>query len=450
MRILLLLVFVIGVVAPEASRATPHGQSPRVDVKAEENVYTFVNPDNGSGPLWAYGSTQIARLGDQVFVCQMETGAGIPPLSNTRWRLLKRAPDGWRLVAEPDGYSQREPCLAAVTSRTDLFLSVNDSTQPSGTKYGACDPHVLRFRITAKGADQAKIVPSWTGKPHFTDHSYRGFAADRRAKRLLMLNIDATTSVQNACLLSADGKTLANAAIRFPIRACYPQVALRKGAAYVLAIGDIVEPVKEWREYKFEQTKRAWDYVFRILYYTWSPDLKQEGFADPIEIANVDKTGGHITNQDLWISPQGEAYILYTEQEVQSALLRDKFFSGRSIIPSLCLAVVKDDAVVSRRTLIAGTDTMQAGCARFQETKNGALYAVVYVTGSDAGNKLMPIYPPVENPPLVPVPLKKPFTGFCLANVRAGNAPSDTIDMLGQTADNTMSYAQVALSPAQR
>jgi hypothetical protein len=32
--------------------------------------------------------------------------------------------------------------------------------------------------------------------------------------------------------------------IRFPIKACYPEVLLRNRAAHVLAIGDIVEPVK--------------------------------------------------------------------------------------------------------------------------------------------------------------------------------------------------------------
>ena len=66
------------------------GFAQTVEVKAEEEVYKFVNPNNGSGPLWDYGSTNIVRCGENVYVSQQETGEGVPPLSNTRWRLLKR------------------------------------------------------------------------------------------------------------------------------------------------------------------------------------------------------------------------------------------------------------------------------------------------------------------------------------------------------------------------
>lgn len=435
--------------------AAAWGEPLQVEVKAEDSVYTYVPPNNGSGPLWSYGCTQIARLGDEVFVSEMETGEGVPPLSNTRWRLLHRTESGWRMVAEADGYHQREPCPLAVLSKSDLFLNVNDSTQSAGTKYGPCEPKLLKFHVNDmdKGLQplvsgsfpRETILPSWDGQPYYTDHSYRGFAADRSRGQLLMLNIDAKTSIQHACLLSSEGKTLANASVTFPIRACYPQAALGKGAAYVLAIGDIVEPIKEWREYKFEQTKREWDYVFRILYFTWSPEIEKQGFAAPIEIANVDKTAGYISNQDLWISPDGEAYIMYTECEVQGALLRDKFFAGKSLIPSLHLAVVKDGAIASRRTLIAGTEAVQPGCARFHVAENGTVYAVLYVSGPEAGNKLMRIYPPIDNPPLIPIPLKKPISGYCLASVRAGNAPSDLIDIHGPTEGNTMAYAQVII-----
>jgi hypothetical protein len=417
----------------------------RTEVEAEEDVYSYAPPNNGSGPLWSYGCTQLARLGDEVYVSEMETGEGVPLLANTRWKLLRRTGTGWSALAQPEGYRQREPCPLATTSDKILFLNVNDSTQPAGTKYGPCEPALIRFTFSGPEASQQRIMPSWGEQPHYTDHSYRGFAADRRHDQLLMLNIDAKTSIQHACLLSTSGQTLANASITFPIRACYPQVALSNRAAYVLAIGDIVEPVKEWRELKFGQTKREWDYVFRILYFTWSPDIAKQGFAGPIEIANVDATGGYIGNQDLWISSSGEAYILYTQREVQSALLRDKFFPGKSIISSLYLAVVKDGAITSKRTLIAGTETSEPGCARFHVAKDGTVYAVLYVTGPEAGNKLMEVYPPLDNPPLIPIPLKSPMGSYCLASVRAGNKPSNTIDMHGQTQENTMSYARIAL-----
>jgi hypothetical protein len=417
-----------------------------VEVKAEEDVYKFVNPNNGSGPLWDYGSTNIVRSGDDVYVSQQETGDGVPPLSNTRWRLLKRTAGGWKMVAEQDQFIQREPCPMGVMGDT-VFMSINPSTQPPGTKYGNCVPQILKFSFVGDKAVPTAITPVWNKEHNYTDHSYRGFAVDAQARRMLLLNIDAKTSEQNACLMTADGETLGGASVSFPIRACYPQVALRGNAAHVLAVGDIVEPVEEWRQYKFEQTKATWDYVFRILYYTFTPDATKTGFTAPIEIANVDKTGGAVSNQDLWLSPAGEAYILYTEREVASALIRDKFFPGKSLITSLHLAVVKDGAVGARRVLYAGTDAAQCGHARFHVAGGGTVYAVMSVSGPDAGNRLIQVYPTVENAPLVPVPAKKPMSSYCLANVRAGNAPSNTIDMLAQSAGDTMSYMQIVISP---
>jgi hypothetical protein len=428
------------------------GQAPVVEVIAEEDVYPFVNPNNGSGPLWSFGCTPIVRVGDDVVVSQMETGEGVPLLCNTRWILRRRSNDGrranvsWRVIAEADGYRQREPTSLGVTSDGAIYLNVNDSTEPPGTKYGACDPHILTYSLADPSVNGRRISPTWVDEPYFTDHSYRGFAVDSTADRVLMLNIDAKTSVQNWCLLTPEGDTIRNGQITFPIRSCYPQVALKKGAGHVLAIGDIVEPVGEWRTYKHEQTGRDWDYVFRILHYTWTPDIAKQDFARPIEIANVDETAGHIMNQDMWIAPDGAAYILYTEREVQSALMRDKFFPGKSTRAGLHLAVVRDGRVESKRVLIEGTAEQEVGCGRFHEMPGGTLYAVLYVAGTDAGNKLMQIYPPQDDPPLIPIALRHPFGSFSLATVRAGCKPSSVIDLFGHAkGGDTLSYAQVRI-----
>ncbi len=417
-------------------------------VRIEEEVYTLKNPDNGSGPLWSYGCTQIARMGGQVVVSAMETGVDVPPLCNTRWRLLRREQGAWRVIAEADAYRQREPCPVAITSEQDLFLYVNDSLEPPGTHYGPCEPHLIHFRMQESGMERAALRPQWAGKPYYTDHSYRGYAADPARGELLMLNIDAKTGVQHACLLNITGDTLATGSIEFPIRSCYPQVALVDRAAYVLAIGDIVEPVKEWREYKFEQTQRQWDYVFRILYFTWTPDITSQSFAAPIEIANVDATGGHISNQDLWIAPDGAAWIMYTEREVQYPSMRDRFFPGRSVINSLYLAVVKNGAIIERRVLIEGSALEWPGHARFHPTPDGQLYVVAYCSSGNAGNRLLRLLPENDTPQAIPIPLKRPMGSYCLASVRAGNTPSFTIDMLGLGGGNTLSYARIDLEPA--
>ncbi|NIA14586.1 MAG: hypothetical protein GWP08_10950 [Nitrospiraceae bacterium] len=445
MRLLAILVAACTLLMPCRAR----GEVMEIKVEAEEEVYTLVSPNNGSGPLWSYGCSSIARVGDEVYISQMETGEDVPLLCNTRWRLLRRTGEGWKMVDEADGYRQREPCSIATTAPDNLYMYVNDSTEPPGVKYGPCKPHLLKFTF-GEALRRTAIEPSWGTKTYFTDHSYRGYAADRHTGQLLMLNIDAKTSVQHAALLSGDGKTLANGSITFPIRSCYPQVALEKGAVHVLAIGDIVEPIKEWREYKFEQTQRKWDYVFRILYHTSTPDLTKQDFAPPLEIANVDDTAGYISNQDLWINPEGAAYIMYTQREVASALMRDKFFPDKSTVNSLHLAVVENGAVARRYTLIEGNETSQPSHARFHVARDGRLWCVAYVTGPEAGMKLFMIS---ENEPNAiwgyrPIPLKNPMSSFCLPSVRFGNAPSNTIDIFGTTGDGAMSYAQVTFSAA--
>ncbi len=421
---------------------------PTVTVVAEEPVYTLVSPDNGAGPLWCYGCTQVVRDGKNVIISQMETGEGVPLLCNTRWILLSRGEEGWKPFAEAEGYRQREPCPLGVTKDAGLFLYVNDSLTPPGTHYLECEPHLLNFKDTQPGTTPKKLSPKWDEEqPYYTDHSYRGFGVDGPNNELLMLNIDAKTSIQHWCHLDQNGTTLANGAITFPIRSAYLQAALSNRSAHILAISDIVEPVDEWREYKFAQSQKKWDYVFRILYYTWTPDTTKAGFAEPIEIANVDKTGGFISNQDLWIAPDGSAYLMYREQEVQSALMRDKFMPDGSLIPSLHVAVVKDGKIVDRIVLVEGTDARAPGHARFHATPDGKLYALTNINGEGGGNVLLQVYPKVENPVEIPVPLKSAFGSFCLANTRAGCEPSNTIDIFGYAGGGSgvMSYAQLTL-----
>ena len=421
-------------------------QPPAVEVRVEEDVYPMVSPNNGSGPLWSYGCTPIVRFGDDVFVSQMETGKDVPRLCNTRWILRRRTAEGWSVIAEADGYRQREPTSLGVLSDGTLLLNVNDSIMPPGTEYGPCNPHLLSFSLANPARNMQVLAPQWTGAPKFTDHSYRGYSVDSAANQIVMMNIDAETSVQNWCWMNAKGETLRHGQIAFPIRSCYPQVALTKGAAHVMAIGDIVEPVEEWKKYKHDQTGNNWDYVFRILHYAFTPDIAKQDFSQPIEVANVDQTAGAISNQDMWIAPDGAAYLLYTQREVQSALMRDKFFPDRSILASLWLAIITDGQIASKHNLIPGTPDREVSAARFHETPDGTVFAVLHTTGADAGNKLMPIYPKLDAHSLVPIPLKTPFPSFTLASVRAGCRPANSIDIFGHAkGGETLSYAQIVL-----
>jgi len=288
------------------------------------------------------------------------------------------------------------------------------------------------------------IHPRWADGYRFTDHSYRGIAADGRRGELLVLNIDSPTGAQFWSYRNASGEWARHGKIEFPIRSCYPQVALRAQAGHVLAIGDIVEPNEEWRTYKHEQTGRGWDYVFRRLFYTWTPDITKSDFAEPIELENLDATAGYIRNLDLWIDPSGAAHLLYLKQKVQSAMMRDKFFSDMPLTTSLEYRVLKAGEIVDRATLVEGGEGLSnetPGNGRFHVTDDGRLFVIYYSHGE---NRLLQIRPTRQAP--IRIELEEPFHTFFTATERGGSVPSKTIDLFGIGRDSSiLRYARVQL-----
>lgn len=423
-------------------------------VICEETVTVWLPPENGAGPLWCYGSPLLFRDGEDVYASVSETGADVPPLSNTRWALYRRTRDGWKAVQSDASYRQREPSPLGGFPGSGLLLTTNPSNQPPGTKYGTCDPELLVFTLPVDSARPKVERPAWPGTPYFTDHSYRGFAVDSERKEALWLNIDAHTSVQNWSFRNAEGLWSSNGGIAFPVRSCYQQVALQNGSAHVLAIGDIVEPIDEWRTFKHDLTGRDWDYVFRRLFYTCTPDIARQDFIPPVEIDSVDSTAGHIANLDLWIGRDGTAHILYLRNTVQTQELRDRFFPGLPILRTLEYTALKDGKITRRETLLAGgeipsgTDVLYG---RFHSTPDGRLWAVysAQVIGT-TGTRfyLMPVSPDLQRSNKVVFDLKEPLGTFFTATERGGSPPSWTLDLFGNhPKPQTLGYAQVQLAP---
>jgi hypothetical protein len=431
-------------------------QKKRCAVEIEEVVTAYTPADNGAGPLWCYGSTVIARRADDVFLSIIETGKDVPPLCNTRWQLWHRSSDGWRVEQSENEYRQREPCPIAVLQRGPVFLSVNPSIEPVGTKYGHCEPLVLEFDPANLSAGAKTHTPAWAEGSYFTDHSYRGFTADGANGELLLLNINAKTSAQFVSYRDGQGKWHAKGKIEFPIRACYPQVALRNGSAHVMAIGDIVEPVEEWRKLKFEVLKRDWDYVFRRLFYTYNKSIRTSDFCTPIEIDTVEETGGHIQNLDLYVDEAGAAHLLYLKRPHQYEFIRDKYFPGQAMTARLEYAVVKEGKVVSSGTLAQtpqGAAGFEPSFGRFHVTSNGDLYVIAAGTSIEkdqrlSGNYLGRIGARGEQPAFERIELKHPFHNFFTNTLRGGSAPSDVIDLFGTADDNpNLRYARIGIEP---
>jgi hypothetical protein len=404
--------------------------------------------------LWCYGSTVIARQGGDVFLSIIETGEGVPPLCNTRWQLWHRGSDGWSIGQSEKDYRQREPCPIAVFQQGPVFLSVNPSTEPVGTKYGPCNPQVLEFSPGNLSGEAAIHTPAWTDGSYFTDHSYRGFAADGANGELLLLNIDARTGEQFVSHRDSKGRWHPKGTITFPIRSCYPQVALRDGSAHMMAIGDIVEPVTEWRKLKYEKLKRDWDYVFRRLFYTFTGNIRSTGFSVPIEIDTVEKTCGHIRNLDLYIDQTGAAHLLYLRQPHQYEFIRDKYFPGQAMTVHLEHVIVKDGKVLSRRTLAekpGGPAGFEPSFGRFHISGAGELYVIAAGTSVEKGrrtygNFLGRIPAGKKKPKFERIRLKHPFGNFFTNTPRGGSAPSDVIDLFGIADDGpNLRYARIRI-----
>lgn len=419
-------------------------------VIAEENIATCEPPTNGSGPLWCYGAPLLVRIDKEVYVSVMETGADVPPLCNTRPRLYRRRDkEGWQMVWTPPAFREREPCPLVTMQPGRLFLSMNTSAMPPGTYYGKCEPHLLEFSQEGLHSPK-KHIPSFPQTATFTDHSYRGIAADSQRNEILLMHIDAHTSQYHYALLKSDGQWDAPGTISFPIRACYPQIVLRNRAAYMLAIGDIVEPVEEWRRYKYERTQREWDYVFRRLFLTWTPNVLSEPFCPPLEIDNVDATGGHIINLDLWVNRSGVAHLLYLREQT-TPLLREKYFPHLPLRASLEYCTVQKGRVLSRETLMEGGEGLSSPrpqYARFH-SPDGKRLLVIYSATFPSGkwsHAVLPVFPTRGEP--VTIPLREPFTVFFTACERGGSQPSPTVDLFGVTPNgqnNQLRYAQVHL-----
>ena len=420
-------------------------------VELEQVVTRYTPANNGAGPLWCYGSTVIARQADDVYLSIIETGKDVPPLCNTRWQLWHFSQGKLSIAKTEADFRQREPCPIAVFHKGPVFLSVNPSTEPPGVQYGPCWPLILELKPQDLGGSPEIHEPRWADGNYFTDHSYRGFAADGAKGELLLLNINAGTGEQFVSYRDRKGIWHQKGKIKFPIRSCYPQVALREGSAHVMAIGDIVEPVEQWRKLKFEKLKRKWDYVFRRLFYTCTPDITTTDFIAPVEIDTVEETCGHIRNLDLYVDQTGAAHLLYIKRPHQYAFIRDKYFPGENMTVHLEYAVVKDGKVKSRRTLSEtslNAKGLEPSFGRFHITPDGKLWVVAAGTrtGSDFGNYVGRVPPGSAKPKFIRIALKHPFRSFFTNTPRGGSRPSNIIDLFGIADDGpNLRYARIRL-----
>jgi hypothetical protein len=434
-------------------------------VEVEEDVYGYEPANNGAGPMWCHGSTCLVRIGDDLFASGLETLPEAKPLNNCRWMLFRRGPQGWQKTCVDASGRTREPCPLAGFSDGRLFLSANPTLNTDPNAYsGPARPEIIEFASQDPGKPVQTVLPAWSGQPKFSEHSYRSFAADGPHHELILFqNVGDThaewTFLDRTGQWSAQGQLAwpwgAEYSKPQPIRVCYPNVAMKDREVHFCGVSDIIEPNEAWRAFKRQLTGNEWDYDFRRLFYTWSPDITTGKFQPWVEIASREKTCGWINPGDLWPAPDGDVHVLWTERAIDERL-REKFFPGHKQSHSLNYAVIRKGTVLSRRTLLAaeeGKSNERPGRGRFQVTPDNRLFVFFYVQGRDAGgrsvseNRLMEILPDGSASTSVRVPLKKPFTDFYTATTRAGSSPSRSLELLGvrQGSSMTISFARIRI-----
>ena len=447
--------------ASESSSQPP--AKARAVVEVEEDVYPYVPADNGAGPLWSYGSSCLARIGKKVFVSGTETIADAKPPNNVRWTLFTRNANGWEVVRKAPGRT-REPSPLACFADGSLLLSDNPTLTKPDEYNGPARPEILRFPAADAGAEPQLLLPLWDGKPDFTEHSYRSFAADGANNELILFQNVGYTHAEwsfrdGSGTWSAQGKLKWPWGAEYPkpepIRVCYPTVALKDRAVYFCGVSDIIEPYPQWRQHKKEITGRDWDYDFRRLLFTWSDDITTGVFHDWIEISSRDKTCGWVFPNDLWVGPDGAVHLLWTERAIDERL-REKFFPDEKQTTALMYATMRHGKVELKRPIQIGGEGASSevpGNGRFHVTENGRLYVFYYVGGrTEKGeavseNRIVEILLDGTQSPISSVPLQHPFTQFYTATWRSGSAPSHVLDVYGGRADaeNVMSYARIRL-----
>lgn len=437
--------------------------APRVEI--EEDVYTYTPANNGASPMWCNGSTCLVRTGDRVFASGLETIPDAKPLNNCRWMFFERGAKGWNRVFVDALNRTREPAPMVAFADGRVFVLANPTLDPKAGS-GPARPVIFQFQSADTSAAPELLTPQWQGNPPFTEHSYRSFAADRTAGEFIVFqNIDYThaewTFFDRAGNWSAQGQLnwpwSANGDKPGPIRVCYPNVALHDRAVYFVGVSDIHEPNREWADYKRKLTGQEWDYDFRRLFFTWTPDITKQPIAEWVEIASRDKTCGWISPGDLWGAPDGTVHIVWTERALDERL-REKFYPTEKQGHYLNYATLRDGHVIERRTLLSSTEDkpgLIGSAPRFQITPDHRLFVVHFATGVKANgepvreNRIIELLPNGATGSPARIPLQHPFSSFFTTTVRGGSSPSAMLEMLGQHdgSAGTISYARVHLFP---
>jgi hypothetical protein len=430
-------------------------------VEIEETVYTYESSNNGSFPLWTYGSTVLVRRGDNLFFSATETIPEAEPLNCVRWALMNRSSKGWSVLQRDPKDRTREPSPLALAG-DELIMSVNPTVDPEDRR-APSKPLLLAFSLTKPDATPRTIQPPWSMEPKFSNHSYRGLGCDPDTGALLLMNVEAYRG-QHWVYRDAKGQWANSGVVEFPsvgsykgpipIRFLYPGIVVRNGAVHVITKGGVEDFIKERVEYRKSKNSKVWGRYH--IGYCWSPDIARRPLSSWIYAVDVSENAGEVWNCDLWAAPNGDCHILWREKNFDERL-RPKYFSDKKLSHSLKHGIMRGGKLIASQTLLEGLERGKMNTpywGRFHVTEDGRLF--VFTTERTAGyrwvNRLIEILSERSAGKPVGVPVSHAFTMLSMtASSYGGTQPSHTLEVVGRCSDlpgTTIRYARIRLSPA--
>lgn len=418
----------------------------RVEVIREESIDLRIPRfNNGASPGWNAGSPMLVRKGDDVWFSLSRPVIGEEPYANTFWQIYKRLPRGWKVVLEDREPRNREPCPIAFVGPDSLAIFVNPKTsyrffrEENQASLWDSHPHLIRFSVNSTKPRLSMIEPGFSSGGRFREHTYRGISVWPQSGEILLFVLDPDSELYYPTYRDAGGKWHPFLPFTFPIRSLYPNLFVRNGEAHVLAISDIKEPVAEWRKAKYEVFRRHWDYAFRDVYYTWTPDAKRGHFEPSILVDSIRDRPGYAMNLDLLVDEDGTAHILYLKQRFQYPFLRDQFFPDEDMSQEIGYARVKEGKMVLRRSLVevSESNSGKKGIAglfwgRLHRLEDGSLVGIYSADLKSGAEMYVVELDDAGKPsPAVRVPLKIPMKGRFFTNTeRGGSKPGNRVDLL--------------------
>lgn len=417
----------------------------------QEKIYKFNWCTNGAGPLWCYGSSCIAAFNEKVFISGWDCIPGVPPLNCAKWLLFERTKNGWQEIIN-DSERTREPSPICIFNDGRLFLSTNPAMFTEESRGSVSLPVVYEFHYPDYSKPVKTMVPHFSEPVVFVEHSYRNFAADgENCELILFHNKDYDRAYWS--FFDRNGNWSHCGKLYWPwgysygkpqrIRLCYNNVQLKNRAVYVFGTSDILEPNMRWREFKRKLTGREWDYDFRRVFFSFTPDITKEPFRYWVEISEREKTAGYLRNCDLFVDNNEITHLLWIEKSCDERL-KPVFFPEEPVTYSLYYARLKGQKIQEKKEILSFTEdtkipstSIKNMWSRFHITETGKIFVFCTVPWEDDRNKINAENYLIELDKTGHLKSKnkvnfdKPFISFHTANIRNGTKPSNILHIYG-------------------